>query len=70
MTVYLVYTVTETKAIEIPNKFTPLANNYDNDLFNELDEYTASTEFYKACGDIDGDLCALETEDGDLLMEW
>ena len=71
MKVYLVYTVTESKAIDIPDKFAPLAEDYDNDLFNELDEYTASAEFYKQfCGDIDGEICALETEEGDLIMEW
>ena len=76
MKVYLVYTVTESKAIDIPDKFAPLAAPHDwpddwpDDLFNELDDYTNTEAFYSQCRDIDGDICAIENEDGNILVEW
>lgn len=70
MKVYVVYYTTATKEIEIPDKFAPLAKHEDYDLFNELDKYAGSPEFYKACEGIDGDICAIETEDGKVLTEW
>ena len=72
MKAYLVYTTTNCKEVEIPDKFAPLAENnlLPDELWNELDEYSCTAEFCKLCEGIDGDLCALETKDGNILLEW
>ena len=72
MKAYIVYTTTGEKEVEIPDKFAPLAKfgGWPDDLWNELDDYTSSEEFSKLCDDIDGDVYALETEEGNRLIQW
>ena len=71
MKAYVVYVTIAHKAIEIPDKFAALAKpDYSNELMGELDDYTNTPEFYQACGPLDGDICAIENEDGERLIEW
>ena len=71
MKAYVAYVTIAHKEIEIPDKFAELAKpDYSNELLNELDEYTNTPEFYQTCGPLDGDICAIENEDGERLIEW
>lgn len=75
MKAYVLYETVATKEIEIPDKFAPLVEKGGcwseevEALWRDLDEYADSKEFLNQC-DFDGEICALEDENGNSLLEW
>lgn len=75
MKAYVLYETIAYKEIEIPDKFTKLVEKDGcwseevEALWQDLDDYTNSKEFFNQC-DFDGEICALEDEDGTTLLEW
>lgn len=75
MKAYVVYETVATKEIEIPDKFAPLVEKGGcwseeiEALWGDLDEYADSKDFLKQC-DFEGNILAMEGEDGEVLLEW
>ena len=76
MKAYITYETIAYKEIEIPDKFAELVtpggewNEEVENLWDELDDYTHSKEFRDLCRSLDGEICALEDENGFTLTEW